>query len=59
VDDPGCAKSLGSLWGATVRNHPIYGEFDAHKWHCMIGFHLMIHFKQAKLIANASNKSSG
>ena len=30
--------------------HPIFGEFDAHSWHCMFSLHLLIHYKQAKYV---------
>ena len=36
-------KNLASQ--ATYR-HPIFGNFNAHQWHCMFGFHLMLHRKQ-------------
>ncbi len=31
--------------------HPLFGEFNAHQWHCMLGFHLLIHYRQAKYVA--------
>jgi hypothetical protein len=45
-----CVPTLGKLKGTATRPHPVFGDFDAHQWHCMLGFHLMIHFKQARLI---------
>ncbi|MEX0324703.1 MAG: DinB family protein [Puniceicoccaceae bacterium] len=42
--------SLESLKGTATRPHPVFGDFDAHQWHCMFGFHLMIHYKQAAKI---------
>jgi hypothetical protein len=33
------------------KQHPIFGEFDAHYWHCMFSFHLLIHLKQAEYVA--------
>ncbi|MEX0330824.1 MAG: DinB family protein [Puniceicoccaceae bacterium] len=42
---------LGALRGTATRPHPVFGDFDAHQWHCMFGFHLMIHYKQAVKIA--------
>ncbi|MEM8955942.1 MAG: hypothetical protein AAGD22_17430 [Verrucomicrobiota bacterium] len=43
-------KGLPVLRGTKERPHPVFGLFDAHKWHCMFGFHLFVHFKQAKLV---------
>ena len=33
-----------------TKHHPVFGEFNAHQWHCMFGFHLFVHYKQAKYI---------
>ncbi len=30
--------------------HPLFGKFTAHLWHCMFGFHLGLHRKQAEAI---------
>jgi hypothetical protein len=43
-------SSLPSLRGTAQRPHPIFGPFDAHKWHCMFGFHLGLHLKQAERV---------
>ena len=43
-------SSLPSLRGTAQRPHPIFGPFDAHKWHCMFGFHLSLHLKQAERV---------
>ena len=40
-------KELGELRGTQATIHPLFGPFDAHKWHCMFAFHLQIHLKQA------------
>ncbi len=32
--------------------HPLFGPFDAHRWHCMFAFHLQIHYRQAKWVVN-------
>jgi len=32
--------------GTARRRHPLFGPFDAHMWHCMMGFHLMVHRRQ-------------
>ena len=45
---------LERLRGAGARRHPLFGTFDAHKWHCMLGFHLVIHLKQARLVATGA-----
>jgi hypothetical protein len=42
--------TLGKLRGSLAVQHPLFGEFDAHKWHCMFGFHLNIHQKQVEII---------
>ena len=41
-------STLPSLRGTSQRPHPVFGSFDAHKWHCMFGFHLGLHLKQAE-----------
>ena len=43
-------SDLPSLRGTAQRTHPIFGPFDAHKWHCMFGFHLGLHLKQAERV---------
>ncbi len=42
---------LGPLRGTACRPHPVFGPFDAHRWHCMFAFHLKIHLPQARLVA--------
>jgi len=42
--------TLPSLRGTAERPHPVFGPFDAHKWHCMFGFHLGLHLKQAEKV---------
>ena len=32
--------------------HPIFREFDAHKWNCMFAFHLGLHLKQAEYVVS-------
>jgi hypothetical protein len=46
----GAVKSLGELRGTETTNHPLFGSFDAHKWHCMFAFHMHIHLKQAEIV---------
>ena len=41
---------LSPLRGTITKRHPIFGEFDAHYWHCMFAFHLLVHYKQAKYV---------
>ena len=41
---------LPSLRGTAETPHPVFGAFDAHKWHCMFGFHLGLHLKQAEKV---------
>jgi len=47
---------LGSLRRTPTYPHPLFGPFTAHKWHCMFGFHLLVHLKQARLILRGSLK---
>lgn len=51
-------KSLGCLKGTRMTKHPLFGSFDAHKWNCMLAFHLKIHLKQASLIRQAVRPDS-
>jgi len=51
VDDYlGLVARLPSLRGTAETMHPVFGSFDAHKWHCMFGFHLGLHQKQAEKV---------
>ncbi len=43
-------ETLPQLRGTARLPHPLFGPFNAHLWHCMFGFHLLIHFRQARLI---------
>lgn len=45
-----------SLRDSSTKRHPVFGTFNAHQWHCMFGFHLFIHYKQAKYIISKINK---
>jgi hypothetical protein len=45
-------ETLPRLRGTAETPHPIFGSFDAHKWHCMFGFHLGLHLKQAEKVAS-------
>lgn len=42
--------NLGQLRGTPRSQHPVFGLFNAHKWHCMFAFHLGLHLPQAKYI---------
>ncbi len=39
-----------SLRDNPTKLNPLFGAFTAHQWHCMFGFHLFLHYKQAKYI---------
>lgn len=42
--------TLPTLRGTAETPHSVFGSFDAHKWHCMFGFHLGLHLKQAEKV---------
>lgn len=42
--------TLPPLRGTAETPHSVFGSFDAHKWHCMFGFHLGLHLKQAERV---------
>jgi len=46
--------NLGKLRGTKTAPHPIFGDFDAHKWNCMLSFHLSLHCKQAQHVVRAA-----
>lgn len=43
-----CVSRLPRLRPTPTSRHPIFGELNAHGWHCMFGLHLDIHWRQAK-----------
>ena len=43
-------KNLKRLRGTGTSPHPIFGQFDAHKWNCMFAFHLGLHLPQAEYV---------
>ncbi len=45
-------KGFDDLKSDGTNTHPLFGEFDAHMWHGMIGLHLKVHYKQAKMIVD-------
>lgn len=57
VDDHlALVATLPHLRGTPEQPHPIFGSFDAHKWHCMFGFHLGLHLHQARKILSLLRK---
>jgi len=50
----GVVANLGRLRGTITAPHPIFGDFDAHKWNCMLSFHLSLHYKQAQHVVRAA-----
>jgi hypothetical protein len=46
--------NLRKLRGSKTAPHPIFGDFDAHKWNCMFSFHLRLHYKQAQHVVRAA-----
>jgi len=48
--------TLPKLKGTSERPHPVFGSFDAHKWHCMFGLHLGLHLNQARKILSLLGK---
>jgi hypothetical protein len=45
--------NLPELRGTKTKTHPLFGDFDAHKWNCMFAFHMTIHYKQAEFVAHS------
>ncbi len=55
VDDYLAVESgLPNLRDTATSPHPIFGPFDAHRWHCMFGFHLSLHYPQAAYVVRAT-----
>ena len=50
-------KSLKRLRGTGTSLHPVFGDFDAHKWNCMFAFHLGLHLPQAEYVAGKAMAS--
>jgi len=50
-------RHLGNLWGTKTSRHPVFGQFDAHKWNCMFAFHLRLHLPQARFIVETATGS--
>ena len=47
---------LPRLRSTLTSRHPIFGELNAHGWHCMFGLHLDIHRKQAQAVIRTINQ---
>ena len=43
--------TVPKLRGTETVDHPIFGPLDAHKSHCLFGFHLQRHRKQAESLS--------
>jgi hypothetical protein len=41
---------LPTLRGTGKYRHPVFADLDAHGWHCMLAFHLMLHRRQSEKI---------
>ena len=47
---------LPRLRSTPTSHHPIFGQLNAHGWHCMFGLHLDLHRKQAEAVIRAINQ---
>jgi hypothetical protein len=52
-------RDLGRLRGSLTKRHPLFGNFDAHRWHCMFSFHLIIHYRQARYVVQKATAQQG
>lgn len=43
-------SAIDVLRGTRRLDHPIFGPLDAHRWHCLFGFHLKLHRRQAEAL---------
>ncbi len=50
--------TLGRLRGTRTSPHPVFGDFDAHKWNCMFAFHLGLHLPQAEHVARCAKSAA-
>jgi hypothetical protein len=57
ADHIAAVRELGNLRGTKTSRHPIFGQFDAHKWNCMFAFHLRLHLPQARFIVETATGS--
>lgn len=44
-------SALSDLRKTARYRHPMFGMFTAHQWSCMFSFHLKVHLRQARLLA--------
>lgn len=51
-------KTVGSLRGTKMRQHPIFGMLDAHGWHGMFNLHLNLHLPQIKAVTSSLQSSN-
>lgn len=51
-------SGLRGLRQTSTKRHPVFGELNAHGWHCMFGLHLDIHRKQAEAAIDIITQSS-
>lgn len=47
--------TIGNLRRTATIHHKLFGPFNAHQWHCLFGFHLQIHRKQAEALVALSD----
>jgi hypothetical protein len=57
ADHIAAVRELGNLRGTKTSRHPVFGQFDAHKWNCMFAFHLRLHLPQARFIVETATGS--
>lgn len=50
-------KTMKGLRNTPTIPHPVFGEFNAHQWHCMFDFHLGIHLRQGEHILKELKKN--
>ncbi len=50
---------LGRLRHTRTSRHPLFGDFDAHRWNCMFSFHLRVHYPQAVRVIRIAKGKSG
>lgn len=49
--------NLGNLRRTGCSPHPIFGDFNAHRWNCMFPFHLKLHYPQAVFVVQNVKQS--
>ena len=54
ADHIAIVRDLVNLRRTKTSPHPIFGQFNAHKWNCMFAFHLRIHLPQARFIVETA-----